>query len=447
MFLIRTELRSYQKEAVEKAVSVIQHGGGFGLWPEPRCGKTLIALSIVDRVRPDALLIVCPKNAIRVWQEELRKHLNRPYGIPTQVVNYELLTNNRKQFYQQCRAHSRLMIICDEAHFIKRRGTARSRVVRHIGGFARYRLALTGTPIAQGVQDAWAVYDFLDSRIFGTWDEFSNTYLVWGGFKKHQIIKYRNEEEFNSKFHINSFRVTLREVRKQPLLINYRREYVDLGSYARRVYEQLKEELQAEVDAKKVKVKNVLVCVMKLQQIVGGYLLIPELNGPIGCQWLGQEKLEKLHEVTRSLTARKKFIVIARFLHEIEAIASFLRRLGYNVQTVQGGKPYDGKFDCDCIVMQIQSGIAVDMAHADTIIFYSIDYSYINYEQARFRILSYDKPFARYVFLLARDTVDEQIYLAVTTKQKVSRIICDFYRTVNQLSDLTKKQLTARSRI
>lgn len=447
----RTRLRDYQKTARDQALAVIRHGGGFGIWLEQRTGKTLVTLSIAEEIQPEVIWIICPKAAIRVWKAEIRKHLpNLPKVAIVEVHNYEQYCIQRKEWYQKAKQTRNLMVVCDESHRIKSRGATRSRVVRRIGSYAKYRLALTGTPIAQGIQDAWSQFNFIDPSIFGPFDDqydddnnliaegFDSRYLVHGGYKKHEIVRYRNEKEFYQKFHAHSFRRTLREVRKEPLLLHYKREQVELTRPVQRVYDRMKHELQIEVDRFKVKIKNVLACIMKLQQVTGGFVLVPdkdEYDNDTGNKPnlvpIGKEKLDKLHEVVRSLPARGKFIVIVRFIHEILAIQTYLRTLGYSVQIVRGGVPYDGKFECDCLVMQIQSGIAVDMSQANTIIFYSIDFSYLNYEQARFRILSYDKPFARYIFLIARGTIDEQIYKAVTTKQNVAKLVCDTYRGVS----------------
>lgn len=420
------QLRQYQLDARDKAIAVIRHGGGFGLWPEPRVGKTVISLSIIEQIRPEAVFVACPKAAISVWNDHWKESGLSKLGIKFQVLNFDQISIQRKELYKLLRQYSRLMALCDESHQIKRRGTDRSRVVRHIGGFAKYRLALSGTPIAQGIQDAWAQFDFIDPTIFGTWEEFDNAHLIWGGFKKHQIVKYRDKEEFNRKFHQYSYRITLREAKKEnggSLRLHYVKKYVQLESPSARIYTVMRTELQAVVNDKKIKVKNVLSCIMKLQQITGGFLITP---GEV--LRVGQEKFEKLYEVIRSLRARSKFIVIARFIHEIDAIRAYLSKLQYTVKVVRGGEPYDGQFECDAIVMQIQSGIAVDMSKADMICFYSCDYSYINFEQSRFRILSYGKSYGKYTFLLARDTIDETIYEAITQKKNLAKLVIDTYR-------------------
>jgi hypothetical protein len=454
-------LRRAQKEAIAKALPLMRHGGGFGIWMEQRVGKTRTALEIVAQCRPTHLWIICPKAggaAPEVWWHEVEKCtplLPVLADLQITVQNYEWWTrkeyrNNRRRVYVEAQAIKDLFVICDEAHFIKTRGTTRSGVVRRIGKYAKWRLALTGTPIAQGLQDAWALYDFIDPSIFGRFDNvweydkatkrpvrlieegFDGRYLIWGGFKKRDIVGYNNEQEFYEKFHAHSYRVTLREAREQKLVVKYTTVPVTLASPARKAYEELKTELVTVINKTKIRVKNVLACLIKCQQVTGGSVLDRgDSQGQlpiVDFLDLGREKLDALCKVVSVLSSTIKFIVVARFIHEIERITAVLCELHFRVQQVYSGAKYDHKFDCDCLVMQIQSGVAVDMSQADVIIYYSLDYSLINFEQSRFRILNYTKPFVQYFFLIATDTVDEVIYAAIMQKKKVSQYVCDVYR-------------------
>lgn len=446
---MKTVLREYQEVARDKAIAALTGGGGFMLLPEQRTGKTLIALDIVDKLRAPTcpyLVIVCPKVAIPVWKAAIKKETKRGWLLEIHILNYEQYVANTKHWYKWSKEHAgKFFMICDESHLIKARGATRSRVVRHISRKAKYRLALTGTPIANGLIDAWAQFDFIDPTIFGKFDDtidretkqiveegFNGRYIRWGGYKQHQIVGYRNEKEFNEIFHKHSYRITLREAKKQggqpSLKLQITKSFVDLSARSQFHYDEMLAELQTIVDGKRVKVKNLLACIVKLQQICGGSLLTFDDDGSLMRIHVGQEKLDKLHEIVRSLRSGMKFIVVCRYIHEIERIDSFLRRLGYTTNIVRGGQPFDGKFTCDCIVMQIQSGMAVDMSQADAILFYSTDYSYLNFEQARFRILSYAKEYARYFFLLARGTIDEQIFEAVTRKKNLAKLVIDTYR-------------------
>jgi len=431
----------------------MRDGGGFGLWLEQRTGKTLTALMIIDELQPAHLWVICPKAggaAPEVWWREIGRWMKLHHGLDDtqiRVMNYEWWVSKRRTLYAEAKTLRDLMVICDESHYIKSRGAARSRVVRRLGRLARWRLALTGTPIAQGLQDAWSQFDFIDPAIFGVFDNtyedpktkkilleegFEGRYLIRGGYQKHDVVGFRHEEEFYEKFHAHSYRKTLREARDTPLMIKYTQVPVELEKDTRTAYEELKLDLVTEINKKKIHVKSVLASLIKLQQVTGGSVLMaaeeegakPELVD------ISREKLKKLSGLVRQIEEKHpgRFIVIARFIHEIDRIAKTLRKMGYSVAVVRGGEPYDGKFREDCIVMQIQAGIAVDMSQADSIIFFSIDFSVINFEQARFRILDFNKPVGHYYFLTSTDTIDVDVYTAVTRKKKLLTLVCDTYR-------------------
>lgn len=448
------KLRPYQDECVEKALSVMRDGGGFGIWLEQRTGKTLTTLKIADTVQPSHLWIVCPKAggaAPEVWWREIGRWMKEHNGLDDtqiRVENYEQYVSKRKALYKEAKTLRDLMIICDESHYIKSRGTSRARCVRHLRKFARWRLALTGTPIAQGIHDAWSQFDFIDPAVFGKFDNtyedpktqkvlleegFEGRYLILSGYKKHDVVGFRNEDEFYKKFHAHSYRRTLREAREKPLMLKYTKVPVELRRRARTAYEELKTALITEVNKKKIKVKSVLASLIKLQQVTGGSVLVaPEKEGDkTELVDISREKLHALSRLVKQINDKHpgKFIVIARFRHEMDRIAATLQSLGYSVGIVRGGEPYDGKFRQDCLVMQIQAGIAVDMSQADCIIFFSIDFSMLNFEQARFRILDFNKPVGHYYFINAIDTIDEDIYLAITRKRSVAKLVCDTYRT------------------
>ena len=417
--MIKTALRPYQLEAVEKAKPF----DGFALFMEQRTGKTLTALALVDFHRPPQLLIICPKRALKVWASELRKHLDADWDMDVLLVNYEQIIDpkRRKALRQHCMKADTFTIV-DESHRIKRRGSKQSRACRTLGAVSSWRLALTGTPIAQGLHDAWAQFDFLDPLIFGNWASFEGQYCLKGGFKGRQIIGYRNQPRFERLFHKYSYRKTLKEVQERPVMIRRIVRQVQLEPDALQAYQDLERDLITTVRQRTIETPLVITLVMKLQQITGGFLIDEDGDAlPIGT-----EKLEELEKVLTATPGR--VVICCRFRHELEAIANLLNRLGKSHFTIAGGTEWDGTFETDAALLQVQSGVAIDLSSADLIVFYSWDYSYINYEQTRFRVLSYQRTRVTYVYLMAEDTIDQQIYEAVTRKKNLATLVCDHYR-------------------
>lgn len=433
--MIGVKLRPSQVEAI----SVAKGYRGFGLFAEQRVGKTLMGLRVVQYRKPRRLLIGCPLRAIKVWEKAISENpIVDDRGEPAEIkiLNLEQIHIQRARLRKWLQAESlNSMFVLDEAHRIKRKGSKISRAARNVAWLrskgkpprarATYRLALTGTPIAQGVQDAWAIFDFINPEIFGTWEEFEEKHIVYGGFKNKKIVGYRNKKLVHRKIHENSYRVTLREAQGEGsrYIVRRRRIYVELPPTARMVYRKLEKTLEAIVNRKKVSVPIVVAVTTKLQQICGGFVKANDET----IQDLHQMKLLYLRDLIRSHSG-KKIVICSRFLYEIEAISALVYQEGKSYTLIKGGEEFEGELETDIAIVQIQSGIAIDLAKADVTIFYSWDYSHINHEQMKFRTLSFSKRYVSYYYLIARGTVDELIYEAVTRKKKLADVVCDHFR-------------------
>jgi len=328
-------------------------------------------------------------------------------------------------------------------------------MLRSLGKLSTWRLLLTGTPVDKIREDSWAIFDFVAPGALGdTWEEFSDDYLKIGKAKgKHgkfyqTITGYRNGKRFRKIFHKYSFRITLREAQKRsgrrPYIVRRRVVRFDLKPETRRVYSELESELKTVVRKKKISTPLVVTLVSKLQQLTGGYLIhtepiydkndLPVLT-PGGKPKIirtiipvGREKLVELVKLIKGYPRKKKLVICVQYRHEIDRIGRQVEKLGRSWKRLSGGEYFDGKFDTDCILMQIRSGESVDLARAKTFIMYSMDYSNISHEQAKFRILAFRSKRVDYIYLMANDSVDEQIYEAVRKKKNLSRMVIDKYR-------------------
>lgn len=422
-------LRPYQVEAFERAKAL----EGFGLFGEQRTGKTPIAAKLIDHFKPDRLLVITVPKGIVVWQKEFDESLKFDWPCDVRMYHYAQLRNNkeRKKLYRWLAGGERPMTIADEAHAIKRRGSKQSRFVRNCGKRSIYKLALTGTPIAQGIQDAWALFNFIQPRLFGKFETFGRKYLEFHGKWKSKVTGYKNLESFNERFHRYSHRVTLREARARAGLAGLKVRTsiipVFLDAKTRAIYDALDKEMMAIIPLRRKKLDRVtaglvITQAMKLQQVTGGFVVAD--SGKI--RRIGLAKLVELVRLLHRMSGR--VVIVARFLHEIRAINRLCRDAGKSVQIIAGGTEWAGTMTADVAILQTQSGSAIDLSAADSIIFFSWDYSYINHEQTKFRILSYHKTRVNYYWLRAVDSIDEVVYDTVAGKGELANKVCDYYR-------------------
>jgi hypothetical protein len=429
MFL--KELRPYQVEAFERAAPL----EGFGLFGEQRTGKTPIAAKLIDHHKPDRLLVITVPKGVVVWAKEFNESLVFDWPCERMILHYAELRNpkKRRMLYKWLSEGERSMTIADEAHAIKRRGSKQGRCVRNCGKRSAFRLALTGTPIAQGIWDAWALFNFIHPLAFGKFERFAKKFLEFHPKWKSKPIGHDEEmlPTFNKIFHRYSHRVTLREARARAGLpgLKVRTSIVPitLDKNTRSVYDSLEKEMMAIIPRRgkpdRVTAGLVITQVMKMQQVTGGFVIAD--SGKI--RKVGNDKLIALDAVFEEVGVDKA-VVVCRFLHEIRAIKRRLELEGKVVQVIAGGTEWTGTLTADVAILQIQSGSAIDLSSANSIIFYSWDYSYINHEQTKFRILSYDKARVDYFWLRAIDSIDELIYDRVTSKEDLANRVCDHYR-------------------
>lgn len=81
---------------------------------------------------------------------------------------------------------------------------------------------------------------------------------------------------------------------------------------------------------------------------------------------------------------------------------------------------------------QIQTaGLGITLTAADTAIFYSLDFSYANYEQCRARIHRLgQKNACTYLHLVARNTVDEKVLKALKDKKNIADEVVNNWRSL-----------------
>lgn len=433
-----------------------------GLLMEQGTGKSLTSIAIIGRrfLRGEIqrCLVVAPASVVPVWPKEFALHADFPHEvlalegpvtkreqallswppdpskIQVAVVNYEA-TWRMEETLARWKPD---MIICDESQRIKTPSAKQSKTMHRLGRLAKYRLILTGTPVSQGPLDFYSQYKFLDPSIFGnSYYAFRARYAIMGGYENRQVVGYKNLPELIRKAHSIAFRVTKEEALDLPPFID-QVLYCDLERKAMSIYTQLKKESVAELSAEKVlTATNVLSRLLRLSQLTGGYLG----DGEGGIEEVSRAKMNLLDETLDDLLgAGKKVIVFARFLPEIAAIRKLLEKKGILYEWIAGEVKMEERGEavrrfqedesCKVFVAQIQTaGLGITLTAADTAIFYSLDYSFANYDQARARLHRIGQRNAvTYIHLVARGTVDEKVLEALKNKKSVADEVVDNWR-------------------
>jgi len=458
---IRTKPFKHQVAAFNMGIQL----PAFAALMEQGTGKTLTAIAIAgrryQRREVNRVLIIAPTSVVPVWSIEFQTHaafdccckklsgsiqkrieaLQDSYDYSASPAPLEVAITNYEATWRMEEALADWqpdMIICDESQRIKTPSAQQSKAMHRLGRLAKYRLILTGTPVTQGPLDFFSMYKFLDPAIFGkSYYAFRARYALMGGFERRQVVGYKNLPELVRKAHSIAFRVTKEEALDLPEFTD-QVLYCELEKKAMTIYTQLKKESVAELSREKVvTATNVLSRLLRLSQVTGGYLG----DGEGGIERVSTAKLKLLDETLSDvLEARKKVVIFARFLPEIAAIRRMLDRKKVNYSWIAGEvkmkdrgeavRRFQEDEDCRVFIAQIQAaGLGITLTAADIAIFYSLDYSFANYDQARARLHRIGQRNAvTYLHLVARGTVDEKVMEALKKKKSVADEVVDNWK-------------------
>ncbi len=90
--------------------------------------------------------------------------------------------------------------------------------------------------------------------------------------------------------------------------------------------------------------------------------------------------------------------------------------------------------ECKVFVGQLQTtGMGLTLTAASVAIYYSLDYSYANYQQSRARIhrIGQTKK-TLYIHIVAKDTIDGKIMDALKQKADIAKLLVDEWRQLRE---------------
>lgn len=333
---------AYQKKAVK---FMIQQGAA-GLFLDPGLGKTSITLGALKILKRQgmmsAALIIAPlRVAHSVWPAEVtkwtdfkdlkvvvlhgsKKELALKEKADIYVINPEgldwLLTDNR---FRQLGAD---VLVIDESSKFKHTGTRRFKALRPILSKFRRRYILTGTPAPNGLLDLFGQIFILDlGRSFGPYiTKFKRDFFDPTGFGGYTFVpKEGTQERIQDLIKPLVMRLDGEDLLELPEIV-YNNIYVDLPPHARKVYEELEEEMITQLESLEiVTAMSAAAASLKCRQVAnGGIFLQREVRGALASdRWedLHNEKVIALADLAEELNGQPLFVAYD-FEHDRERI-------------------------------------------------------------------------------------------------------------------------------
>jgi SNF2 family DNA or RNA helicase len=294
-----------------------------------KTAQTIMAWRILRHFghNPFPVLVICPNSVKPTWEREINDWFpglvvtvikgsaavrRKQFKIKSHVyvINWEaVMLHSRLAPYgsialrkcvthggtdpkvtdARCEVHAKELneinfrsVVADEAHKLKSPNTKQTRAVWAVGHQAtvEFRVALTGTPIANNPGDLWPIMHFLDPKEYPQRTKWVDRYALmsWNAFGGMDIIGIRPEtkDEF--------YAIIDPRMRRMPksLVLSYLppkvpiTRHAEMGNQQAKAYQQMAQHMITELQSGLLLTTNPLTQMLRLVQFSSAYATLDE---------------------------------------------------------------------------------------------------------------------------------------------------------------------------
>lgn len=396
------ELRPYQEQISSSAAQLLRDRGLCYLAMECRTGKTATAMAAAQKLGARLVLMLTKKKAIPSIEKDYNE-MKPPFILI--VTNYE-------SAHKCMRGYD--LVILDEAHSLGAfpRPSQRQQTARKLAEGAAV-LFLSGTPTPESYSQMY--HQMQVAGYISPWRQYPNFYK-WAraGYVDIQQ-RMINGRPLNDYSHADESKV-MADIR--PIMITYTQEEagfeadlkehdveVEMTGETAALFRELRRHKVADWGQRSIVGDTPAALLNKLHQISGG-TVITEDGGTV---WLDDSKVRYILQRWWG----RHIAIFYSYKAEGDILREYLGGACTEVPEVFQADP------TKVFVGQVRSareGTRLDTAEA--LVFYSMEYSYLSYEQARQRAISKERKQQVEIYYLCSDFgIDSKILDAVRNKQ------------------------------
>ncbi len=186
------EFREYQLKGYGWLWFMYKYGLNGILADDMGLGKTLQALTVLQKAKevdgPMPTLVICPTTVVFNWESEIQKFAPElsclklsgadRKSLFKEIPNYDVVITSYALIRRDIKHFKDInfrYIILDESQNIKNAMSQTAQAVKQLQ--ASHKLALSGTPIENKLEELWSVFDFLMPGFLLTMAEFNSRYV------------------------------------------------------------------------------------------------------------------------------------------------------------------------------------------------------------------------------------------------------------------------------
>jgi len=440
---LNAHLRPYQKRGYNWVCSLLFSGFGCILADDMGLGKTVQSIAALLRLKEGSLLsngclVVAPAALLSNWENELARfaptlRVSRYHGSRRKLdrksdvflTTYQTAVRDAEKLKEE----SFSLLLVDEAHLMKNAETRLSRTVKQLR--SQYRLALSGTPVENRLEDLRSLFDFILPGYLGDAAKFKEQYRI-------PIEVMRNREQADALRKITS-PFLLRRLKTDKKIIKDLPEKIVANEYA--VLEKGQAALYESVVAESIKKSEkidpkersslILSLLTSLKQICD-HPRVFDKESPAVAELSGKAQLlmTLLEEI---LANREKTLVFSQYVETLDCLERIIKKeLGEAALVYHGGlnqktrSDMIDRFQNDpaariMLVSLKAGGLGLNLTAASRVIHYDLWYNPAVENQATDRAFRIGQK--RTVFVhrfITKNSFEEKIDAMISSKRELA---------------------------
>lgn len=456
-------LRHYQQEGYNWLNIMYTFGFGACLADDMGLGKTIQVIAFLEKLREEdadaKCLLVVPASLLGNWESEMRKF--------APDLHYSILHSSKIKDYQAYQEDNPYLtittygmaskieglsqrdwnvLILDEAQAIKNPITKQTKTMKKIP--ARFRIAMTGTPIENDYSNLWSLFDFLNKGLLGPFDQFKRFSKTIEDYPEN-TTKLRN---LVSPFILRRLKTDKSIISDLPAKI----EIVDHVNLSKRqivLYKKQVEQLKENIETAQGMERRgiVLSYITKFKQICNHP---DQFNHDISFKAIDSGKYQMLKELCTTIYEKRERVLVFTQYREMceplsQYLASIFHKEGY---IINGSTPIKkrteivNKFQSEhyipYIVLTVKAaGTGLNLTAANHVIHFDRWWNPAVENQASdraYRIGQKKKVFVHK--LVSTGTIEEKIDELITSKQSLANNILSTNDQIN-ITEMSNDEL------
>ncbi|MDR0444127.1 MAG: DEAD/DEAH box helicase [Treponema sp.] len=439
------DLRPYQKRGYNWVCSLLLSGFGCILADDMGLGKTIQSIAVLLRLKKEGLLgggclVVAPAALLNNWEKELSRFapsldVSRYHGYNRRLdrkrdvflTTYQTAVRDAEKLKKETFS----LLLVDEAHLMKNAETRVSRTVKQLR--SKYRLALSGTPVENRLEDFRSLFDFILPGYLGNPADFKEQYRI-----PIEVMRNREKAEslrkITSPFLLRRLKTDKKIIKDLPEKI-VANEYAVLEKEQAALYESVVSESIRKSEKTDAKERSALILSMltSLKQICD-HPRVFDKESPAVSQLSGKTQL-LLTLLEEILANREKTLIFSQYVETLDCLQRIIKaELGEAALVYHGGLGQNARsetinrFQSDpaariLLVSLRAGGLGLNLTAASRVIHYDLWYNPAVENQATDRAFRIGQK--RTVFVhrfITKNSFEEKIDAMIASKRELAEM-------------------------